>query len=181
MPFALNSDILTELFGEDYKIYEFNSFADNNLVFKPATSYYAGYPYLVFVKTAATHENGVILKDVNVSTTNANYDNRNGAYFQSTYAPVAAGSLENWYGVTNNGEVRKAGAGATLSGFRAYFTGISSSAHIAVIDDNGEATYIRTIEIDGQADGIYNVNGQKMNNNLKKGVYIMGGKKIYVK
>lgn len=176
MPFALTDDILTDIFGAGYKIYEFKSFSENKISFATATTFYAGYPYLVYVENAPAQED---IKLQGVSVVTAKADTYGGVTFQSSYAPIAAGDLTGNYGVTSDGEIRKAGSGASLNGFRAYFTDVPASARIFI---DGEATGIGRITADGelQIKNVYNLNGQKVQN-VKKGLYIVNGKKVVIK
>ena len=181
VPFALTDDILTSIFGTGYSVFEFDSYDNNVIAFKPSTNFVAGYPYLVFVETATAHADGVKLFDVNVSTLTEESDYRNPVRFQTTYAPMAAGSMTGNYGVTSDGEIRKAGSGASLKGFRAYFTGVpaGTQARIAFLGDD-VPTGINSIESVMQTENVYNLNGQKVNT-PQKGIYIVNGKKVLVK
>ncbi len=178
MPFALTDDILTDIFGAGYKIYEFKSFSENKISFATATTFYAGYPYLVYVENAPAQED---IKLQSVSIVTAKADTYGGVTFQSSYAPIAAGDLTGNYGVTSDGEIRKAGSGASLNGFRAYFVNVPSNASARIFID-GEATGIGRITADGelQMENVYNLNGQKVQN-VKKGLYIVNGKKVVIK
>ena len=181
-PFALTNDILTAIFGEGYKAFELNSYDGTYIDFVPSTSFYAGYPYLVYVETAPTAPSeGFKLFDVNVSTTSANYDLRNGATFQATYAPIAAGSMtDTWYGITTDGEIRKAGSGASLRGFRAYITGISGTAPSLSISGDDDATGINGLQLSQGEDAVvYDLNGRRVKTPTK-GLYIINGKKVMV-
>ena len=182
MPFALTDDILKLLFGEGYKAYQFKSYdtAEDVISFQAATSFTAKKPYLIYATAAPANTDGVKLFGINLpSGSLPSEETINNVTFQGTYAPVAAGSLTtDWYGVTNGGEIRKAGSGASLQGFRAYFTGVPATARIAILD---EATGISTILSQKDMEqGVYNLNGQKMQQ-TKKGLNIVNGKKVVVK
>ena len=186
-PFALTSDYLTRIFGTGWKAYEFKSYSDGALGFQNTTTFYAGYPYIVYVETAAIHADGVKLQNVNISRTTAQYDLYGGAYFRGTYAPVAAGAWTKAsdsdviYGVTSAGKIAKAGANASLNGFRAYFDlPAGATARLAIYDDaTGITTILDAKELN--SDGkVYNLNGQRVEN-ARKGLYIVNGKKIVVK
>ena len=148
-PFALTSDYLTRIFGTGWKAYEFKSYSDGALGFQNTTTFYAGYPYIVYVETAAIHADGVKLQNVEITKTTAQYDQSSGAYFRGTYAPIAAGEwtknaeTDVIYGVTAAGKIAKAGASASMKGFRAYFDlPAGATARLAIYDD---ATGITTI------------------------------------
>lgn len=182
MPFALTSDMMTQIFGEGWKAYEFKSYDSEtkSLGFNTASAFYAGYPYIVYVENAATHAEGVKLQNVNISTTSENSDSHT-AVFHAKYAPITAGSIsDTWYGVTNEGKIQKAGSTATMKGFRGYFTDVPAgvSASLMIVD---EATGISTVIAAEQLNGeVYNLSGQKVQN-AKKGLYIVNGRKVVVK
>lgn len=187
MPFELTSDILTSIFGAGWKAYEFKSYENGELGFGSTTSFYAGYPYIVYVGTAAIHAEGVKLQNINISRTEAQYDLKGGAYFRGTYAPIAAGGwtknadTDNIYGVTSEGKIAKAGASATMKGFRAYFD-LPAGVTAPSLSVQDQTTGITTIVSEGsQQNGeVYNLNGQKVNT-PSKGLYIINGRKVVVK
>lgn len=179
MPFALTSDIMTSIFGEGWKAYELKGFTDNTLSFESTTTFYAGYPYIVYVETPAVHADGVILKNVNFSRATAQGDTYNGATFQGTYAPMAAGTMEGKWGVTSEAKIAKGNASASMKGFRAYFEGITAgaSARLSFIDEDGTTTVINALELNQNVEGVYNLQGQKVER-MQKGLYIVNGRKV---
>lgn len=107
--------------------------------------------------------------------------------FIGSYKPSI--SMEGQWGVVNaGGKVRKGGAGSTMKGTRAYLTynGSASINEMRFVID-GEETNI--IEIDGEplSYDVYNLNGMLVRKNatdlngLRKGIYIVNGKKYIVK
>ncbi len=184
MPFALTSDILTSIFGTGWKIYEFKGYNSETkeLSFGAPIAYAAGYPYIVYVETAASHPEGVKLFDVNVAALEPNHDTYSGATFQGTYAPKAAGSLTDNYGVTTAGKIVKANSSASMKGFRAYFTGLptNATARLSFYDETTGITTVmdaKELNNDGK---VYNLNGQRVEN-AHKGLYIVNGRKVVVK
>jgi hypothetical protein len=114
----------------------------------------------------------VFVGEENIKTTKGD------ATFQGTYAPIAAGGLTGKYGVTSAGEIRKAGAGASIKGFRAYFElPEGSSARLMFNNGDGTTTSISAVELDQNNESIYNLQGQKVLN-TGKGLYIINGKKV---
>ena len=186
-PFALTSDYLTRIFGTGWKAYEFKSYSDGALGFQNTTTFYAGYPYIVYVETAAIHADGVKLQNVEITKTTAQYDQSSGAYFRGTYAPIAAGEwtknaeTDVIYGVTAAGKIAKAGASASMKGFRAYFDlPAGATARLAIYDDaTGITTILDAKELNNDGK-VYNLNGQRVEN-AHKGLYIVNGKKVVVK
>lgn len=183
-PFALTKDILTQIFGEGYKAFELNSYDGTYIDFEPSNSFYAGYPYLVYVETAPTAPSeGFKLFNVNITTTSEYYDSKSGAEFHTTYSPIAAGSMtDTWYGVTPAGEIRLAGPSASLKGFRAYFTGISETgAPLLSIEGEDATTGIDVLRQNiGEDAVIYDLNGRRVET-PNKGLYIINGKKVMIK
>ena len=79
----------------------------------------------------------------------------------------------------------KAGTGAAIKGYRAYFTGISApatGAHISiVIDDEGGTTDLGFVKmVDPEAENVYTLSGQKVKKG-SKGIYIVNGRKVVIK
>lgn len=185
MPFALTDDILTSIFGTGWKAYEFKGYNSETKVLSfgaPTYSCAAGYPYIIYIETAASHPEGVKLFDVNVAALEPNNDTYSGATFQGTYAPKAAGSLTDNYGVTTEGKIVKANSSASMKGFRAYFTGLptNATARLSFEDDaTGITTIIDAKELNNDCK-VYNLNGQRVEN-AHKGLYIVNGRKVVVK
>ena len=191
LPFAV-SDV-EGFFGTGAKAYEFSSYGnDGSLEFSTVTTLTASYPYIVYVPVAITDD--IVLTNITIASGDASAwytrktdSSNNAAYFRGTYAPIAAGGwtknvdTDVIYGVTSAGKIQKAGASATMNGFRAYFDlPAGATARLAIYD---EATGITTI-LDAKElnnDGkVYNLNGQRVEN-AKKGLYIVNGKKVVVK
>lgn len=183
MPFALTSEILNSLFGTGWRAYEFKSYSAGALGFQNTTTFYAGYPYIIHIETAAVNAEGIKLfnTEIGYTGTTAKADTYGGVSFQGTYAPIAAPDMNGLWGVTSAGKIAKGSNTASLKGFRAYFTGGDlAGAHIAIFDD---ATGITTVldAKDVLNDGkVYNLNGQRVEN-AHKGVFIVNGKKVVVK
>jgi hypothetical protein len=187
-PLAVNTSEL----GDGAKVYSFTGYDEGNLTFSVVSSgsLTAATPYIIYVPQAInnkvfTWETPVIYSSY-VGTENIR-STHNSAIFQGTYAPIVAGGwtksadTDVIYGVTSAGKIQKAGASATMKGFRAYFDlPAGATARLAIYD---EATGITTI-LDAKElnnDGkVYNLNGQRVEN-AHKGLYIVNGKKVIVK
>ncbi len=182
MPFELTSAIMNSIFGEGWKAYEFKGYntESKELNFKSTTTFYAGYPYIVYVGTAAEHAEGVKFTNVNIAKTTAQADTYNDVSFQGTYAPMAAGSLTGNYGVTGEGKIQKAGESASMKGFRAYFTGVPAGARIALYDETTGITRVIAADDLDNVKGAYDLNGRRVAR-TQKGIYIVNGKKVVVK
>ena len=185
VPFALTDDILTQIFGEGWKAYEFKDYNDGEFTFYKPSFYAAGYPYLVFTENAPVATDGYKLENINITAATALSDNYGGVTFHGTYAPMAAGTMEGLYGVVPNTNdvptIMKGGASATLKGYRGYFeipSGEVKSFSFTFVDD---ATGIRQFVATPENGAIYDLNGNKVKNLVKGQVYIMNGQKILVK
>ena len=83
-----------------------------------------------------------------------------------------------------NDTIRPLASGGTIKGFRAFFKKKTSSAAPArAISIDGVVTSVNDVEIDGLFPDnsnapVYNLNGQRVNDSSKKGLYIQNGKKI---
>ena len=95
--------------------------------------------------------------------------------------------MEGKYGVTNKGTVAKGGSGASIKAYRAYLelSPSSTARSLTLVIDNESGTttaigeLVKTLEGDnGQQ--VYNLSGQRVEK-AKKGLYIVGGKKVIVK
>lgn len=185
LPFTV-SDI-EGFFGAGAKAYNFTSFTDGNLGFTNVAELTASYPYIVYVPAAITDD--IALTNITIASSDASawYRYQSGAYFRGTYAPIAAGGwtknvdTDVIYGVTSAGKIQKAGASATMKGFRAYFDlPAGATARLAIYDDaTGITTILDAKELNNDGK-VYNLNGQRVEN-AHKGLYIVNGKKVVVK
>lgn len=167
--------------------YSFTNFADGALQFNKVTSatLNPATPYIIYVpekldNKVLSWESPVIYStyvgEENVKTTHGDVT------FQGTYAPIAAGGIEGKYGVTADGRIAPASSAASLKGFRAYFSGVPAGARIALFGEDDVPTGIRFIDgaAERSAEGVYNLNGQRVQN-VKKGLYIQNGRKVVIK
>lgn len=179
MPFALSNDDMKAIFGDGWKAYEFKSYANDELHFDVARTFYAGYPYIVYSETPANTQ----LKKQNVTIeADVHADEYGGAKFQGTYAPIAAPNMEGKYGVVPaTGKIAKGGTSASIKGFRAYFE-LPSSANGARLSFTDVTTGITTVmDASELGDDAFNLKGQRVDTPKKSGLYIIGGKKVIVK
>ena len=170
-------------FGEGAKAYAFSDYADGELKFTTVTDskLTVATPYIIYVPEAIeskvfSWESPVIYSSYvgndNIKVT------KNGATFQGTYAPVAAGELTGKYGVTPDGYIKKAGAGASIKGFRAYFELPAGGEIKAISFDDDDATGISDLkDLKDSKDLIYNIAGQRIQK-MQKGINIINGKKV---
>lgn len=183
LPFTI-SDV-EGFFGAGAEAYTFNSYVNGELNFTATSELTASYPYIVYVPTAITEDFN--LTDITIKGVDAEpfISHVGTIYLRGTYAPVAAGAWEKSatddiiYGVTTEGRIQKAGASASIKGFRAYFDVPVSSEVKALFFEGEDATGISEIENStlNTEDAIYNVAGHRIQR-MQKGINIINGKKI---
>ena len=183
------SSYKTQLFGSSatVKAYAFSAYdsSTGTISFETANYPGTGTPYLVHVDNAASAPFVVSSIWVNYSPTGAGKTEKGTSpqiTFQGTFSPKAAGTLTGNYGITSNGQLRKAGSGATMKGYRAYFTGLGAAgARIITIDDDGTTTDLGFVQmVDPEAKDVYNLHGQRVEKG-RKGIYVVNGKKVVIK
>lgn len=142
----------------------------------------AGKAYLV--RTAKAIENptfnGVTVKNVTPTNCsgNANYQ------LIGIYSPlnIDASLYGKVFGINNQDKLAKVKENTSIKGMRAYFL-LANSATAAKLNFGGELTGIDAVD-NGEAvmtGKVYNLNGQYVGNSLeglKKGVYVVNGKKV---
>lgn len=141
-----------------------------------------GKAYLVRTATAIVNPtfNGVTVK--NVVPTNCS---RNENYqLIGIYSPknIDASLYGKVFGINNQDKLAKVMKDTSIKGMRAYFL-LANSATAAKLNFGGELTGIDAVD-NGEAvmtGKVYNLNGQYVGNSLeglKKGVYVVNGKKV---
>ncbi len=191
VPFVLSDEYLQQIFGSSYKIYKIKSYNNGELTFQSASSFTVSTPYLVYAPSAdEVVKESIFLKSVYFNDSNYEHVNMSqtagDATFQGTMATKTYAENDDWYGVTPAGKVMKAGSGASVKGYRAYFTGISapsSGARISIVIDEGEGetTDLGFVKmVDENAKDIYTLSGQRVQKG-SKGIYIVNGRKVVIK
>lgn len=174
----------TEIAGtalEDATVKTIGTVVGNVINLEDATKIEAGVPYLVMPKTNdiknPTFKNVTISVTTPVEKGNADYK------FVGTYSPktIAEGEFGTIWGVTAEGKLAKINANTTMKGLRAYFV-FPTNAAAAKLNFDDETTGINNIETNAAVNGkVYNLNGQYVGNSLnglKKGIYVVNGKKV---
>jgi len=184
-PFDLTADQVTELFGSDAKVAALTDAEGETLKFSTTTEgIEAGKPYLVKPSEAITE------KEITVTlvATAPTPVEMGGYAFTGVYEPtqIADGDLI----FTANNMVQPATAGQ-IKGFRAYLKPVSADgARITnfVIDET--TTDIQTLDnltISPIDNSVYDLQGRRLSNGkwsngqMQKGLYIVNGKKHFVK
>ena len=180
LPFTISvTDIHANAVAFSFDEYNTNT---KELTFNKATELAASKPYVIYVPEAISTENPFLFNNVEITYGNTYPDkSEHTMTFQGTYKPMAAGSLTGCYGLTAAGKIAKAKESTTMKGFRAYFKNVPADARVNFVGFD-ESQGIRAISVDTTApEGTYNLNGQKVENLKKGGLYIINGKKQIVK
>ena len=180
LPFVPTNAQMTQIFGEGWKAYYFSSYDGTSLKFQTTTNIRAGIPFLVYVEKARTGE-APVLTNITITAAEASADESNGATFQGTYEPMAAGTLEGKYGVIpSTGKIVLGDDAVTMKGFRGYFE-LPAGAPAPSIEVDGQATGISDIMREATTNKrVYNLQGVEVAQPTK-GLYIVNGHVVVVK
>lgn len=195
VPFALNDQYLTQIFGTGYTVYELKAYEDNTIKFQVADQYngkYAsGYPYIVFVQNSddnyslysdeVINDSPVILKDVRVDQPIPQEDRRGLVGFKGSFAykdlDENSYEIDNAKGTLNNTQ--------SINAFRACISldpEIETLPRVKFYDRSGVETGIEQIYEDvAYPEGIFNLNGVRVKEPLAPGIYIINGRLILKK
>ena len=184
LPFALSADEVNEAFGDDCElaVYEGDEGTGSVTVkFKKLSGddkYIAtGYPYLLWLESPVSGLK--FTKDISPVLTTAEGTTFDyvGVYEKTS---MSAGDY-----FVKDGEFVNATTSDSVLPLRAYLKlkeGASASSISVVIGEGGDTTSIDATEVSGlKTEGAYNLHGQKVQRPNRKGLYIVDGKKIYVK
>lgn len=182
LPFGISyPNSVTSVFGTGVKAYAFDSYSEESgLSFKVVNDneMSAKTPYLLYIPETVDVANlsELFFESVSVNTSEPTVT-QGVVTFQGTYNPMDAGSLTGSYVLTTSATIAKAGSGASLKAFRAYFT-TTGEARMSIRFNDGTTTGIG-ITTDGEIEvgEMYNLQGQKVQG-AQKGLYIINGKKV---
>ena len=180
MPFAMNSDNITDYFGKDAKVAMLDETKDDNdnvLHFKSVDEITAGQAYLVYPSEGFTQKS---LGTVTIAAT-APSDGltQAGFTFQGVFDPTEL--TANTDRIVAGGTSIVKTSGGTLKGFRAYFKTAAGARATSFVIDDDETTGIITPEGEVIVDApVYNLGGQRVNK-PQRGLYIVNGKKVVIK
>ncbi len=177
-PFCFTND-------EDTKLQELSSADDNGLNFVEVQELEANKPYLIYVP----YETSSSYFGAEIVAAEPQAQCRGGFCFQGNYTPSFA--MRNRYGVVDHGAegqfIQKGGEKSTLPATGAYFTASGKPASVK-LNLGGEVTGINSngvIISDSASAPVFDLKGVRVSNGslegLPKGLYIQGGKKVYVK
>lgn len=175
----------------DTKLQALVSYDGEVLNFEEVENLEANVPYLVYI-TGDNTEDGMF-HGFNIGTevfaADPQAQCRGGFCFQGNYTPSFA--MRNRYGVADHGAegqfIQKGGETSTLPATGAYFTASGKPASVK-LNLGGEVTGIDSngvIISDSTSTPVFDLKGVRVSNGslegLPKGLYIQGGKKVYVK
>lgn len=175
----------------DTKLQALASYDGEVLNFEEVENLEANVPYLVYI-TGDNTEDGMF-HGFNIGTevfaAEPQAQCRGGFCFQGNYTPSFA--MQNRYGVADHGDkgqfIQKGGETSTLPATGAYFTASGKPASVK-LNLGGEVTGIDSngvIISDSALAPVFDLKGVRVSNGplegLPKGLYIQGGKKVYVK
>ncbi len=177
-PFCFTND-------EETKLQELSSADDNGLNFVEVQELEANKPYLIYVP----YETKPSYFGAEIVAAEPQAQCRGGFCFQGNYTPSFA--MRNRYGVADHGAegqfIQKGGETSTLPATGAYFTASGKPASVK-LNLGGEVTGIDSngvIISDSASAPVFDLKGVRVSNGslegLPKGLYIQGGKKVYVK
>lgn len=175
----------------DTKLQALASYDGEVLNFEEVENLEANVPYLVYI-TGDNTEDGMF-HGFNIGTevfaADPQAQCRGGFCFQGNYTPSFA--MRNRYGVADHGAegqfIQKGGETSTLPATGAYFTASGKPASVK-LNLGGEVTGIDSngvIISDSASAPVFDLKGVRVSDGslegLPKGLYIQGGKKVYVK
>ena len=175
----------------DTKLQALASYDGEVLNFEEVENLEANVPYLVYI-TGDNTEDGMF-HGFNIGTevfaAEPQAQCRGGFCFQGNYTPIFP--MRNRYGVADHGTegqfIQKGGETSTLPATGAYFTASGKPASVK-LNLGGEVTGIDSngvIISDSASAPVFDLKGVRVSNGslegLPKGLYIQGGKKVYVK
>lgn len=169
----------------DTKLQALASYDGEVLNFEEVENLEANVPYLVYI-TGDFHGFNI---GTEVFAADPQAQCRGGFCFQGNYTPSFA--MRNRYGVADYGDkgqfIQKGGETSTLPATGAYFTASGKPASVK-LNLGGEVTGIDSngvIISDSASAPVFDLKGVRVSNGslegLPKGLYIQGGKKVYVK
>lgn len=175
----------------DTKLQALASYDGEVLNFEEVENLEANVPYLVYITGANSEDR--MFHGFNIGTevfaADPQAQCRGGFCFQGNYTPSFA--MRNRYGVADHGAegqfIQKGGEKSTLPATGAYFTASGKPASVK-LNLGGEVTGINSngvIISDSASAPVFDLKGVRVSNGslegLPKGLYIQGGKKVYVK
>lgn len=182
-PFALTQSQIQEAFGANTIVKELSSVSmvgdKASLTFAEVTAIEANKPYIMQVATGADE---YTFQGIDITPSNDLTVEKNGLQFVGNYIYPCVMTNDGGTDYYILNDLFKSSTGRTkIKGFRAYFHLPASSGIKTLGFDEDEATGIFGIEANEAQQEIYDLQGRKVNGPLTKGIYIVNGKKTFVK
>lgn len=182
LPFDVQAADMSKIFGEDVKVKAFDRWdaAAQTLFFKNAAAIVAGTPYLVKPAEAV---GSLMLTDIKV-VADAKTVTSSPVAFHAIFSPTTINASDVFLGTDGmlyRPDTDVEGAD-NMKGFRAFFSGLTDLTN-AKVNIDGTLTSIGSISGNASVEAakVYTIDGQYVGNSakgLKKGFYIVGGKKV---
>lgn len=182
LPFDVQAADMSKIFGEDVKVKAFDRWdaAAQTLFFKNAAAIVAGTPYLVKPAEAV---GSLMLTDIKV-VADAKTVTSGPVAFHAIFSPTTINASDVFLGkdgMLYRPDTDVEGAD-NMKGFRAFFSGLTDLTN-AKVNIDGTLTSIGSISGNASVEAakVYTIDGQYVGNSikgLKKGFYIVGGKKV---
>ncbi len=175
LPFNISATDLGTALGTTVTLAAFTSFSGNALNFTSADAIAANTPYMI--KVSEKVSGAKTINGVNIVTTGNRYVDQNGVRFQGVYAStkMAAGD----YFVSGGNLYKASGSTLNIKPFRAYFKDVPAGARLMFFD---ETTGISEVmgNTEKASGNYYDLQGRRIAQ-PQKGLYIVNGKKVFVK
>lgn len=199
LPFSMSTPQQTALFGAGYKLKEFTGVDDTDGISLKFTdvkgSTVTGKPYIVLPTVTRTANETVSISGVAITNSTPGVTTvvgGNGTYtYQGIYAPTVIEKNNMRYRfIGANNKLYYSTSDNPMRAFRCYFTlpeESASSSNVALsIDEEGISTKISAAEVQEMtvgSDCVYTLTGQFIGTEVpsKRGIYLVGGKKILVR
>lgn len=182
LPFDVQAADMSKIFGEDVKVKAFDRWdaAAQTLFFKDAAAIVAGTPYLVKPSEAV---GSLMLTAIKV-VADAKTVTSSPVAFHAIFSPTTINASDVFLGTDGmlyRPDTDVEGAD-NMKGFRAFFSGLTDLTN-AKVNIDGTLTSIGSISGNASVEAakVYTIDGQYVGNStkgLKKGFYIVGGKKV---
>ena len=187
VPFNISNDDLKAQFGDGVAVAEFNDNAEGenstiefNTMDTPAIT--ANVP--VLLKSNSTATSFVFGGDIVAIAGEAKEAKVPGTNFDFVGTFAASTTIEEGNYFMSANKLYKSAGATTIAGTRAYLKAAKAGARIDkfLLDGEDVTTSISSmISEQGTMDNVFDLQGRKVNDQTKKGVYIQNGKKVVVK
>lgn len=180
VPHAMNAKAIIRNFGDGAQVARFESeTADGVIHFVSVSEIEAGIPYLVMPTIDVT---SIITMNTTIAAgltadEGINYD------FVGIYAPTAIGASD--YYVAADNKLKRNTAGSNMQAFRAYFKDKSAGVKaLSAFDVDGITTAVSLTPAAASVveEKWYDLSGRRIDHSsLKRGIYVVNGRKVIVK